>query len=211
MALAILCVASVLIGWFVAGRVLSPLRTMTASARAISSAEPRAASRPGRSRRRAEGPRGDVRRSPGPARTIIRGATAVRRQRIARAPDTARARARPGPVRARRSGADAGRLACHIRANSRRGAAAGRTPRGAVHAGPRRARSRASGAGRPRRGRGVCAARARPGSRGARAAHRYQPAARGRGGRSAPARRDSPPTWSTTPFDTTSQTAASTS
>jgi len=37
-ALAILCVASILIGWFVAGRVLSPLRTMTASARAISSA-----------------------------------------------------------------------------------------------------------------------------------------------------------------------------
>ena len=37
MALVILSLASVLIGWFVAGRVLRPLRTMTRAARAISS------------------------------------------------------------------------------------------------------------------------------------------------------------------------------
>ena len=89
-----MAVLSIWLGWLIAGRALRPLRTITNAAREISASNLH--------RRLAlDGPDDelkqlgdDVRRAPRPARGLLRGAAAVRRERLARAAHAAHARAR---------------------------------------------------------------------------------------------------------------------
>ena len=101
-ALAIMTVVSIWLGWLVAGRALRPLADdHQRRARHLGEQSPRAA-RARRARRRAHPARGHLRRPARPARGGVRRAATVRRQRVARAAHPADARAGTRRGRARR-------------------------------------------------------------------------------------------------------------
>ena len=90
-------------GWLLAGRALRPLRTMNTARTGDHRGEPARAARSRVSPRRARRAGRHLRRAAGAARAAFDVAAAVRRQRVARAPHAADARADAGRGRARRS------------------------------------------------------------------------------------------------------------
>jgi hypothetical protein len=99
-ALAIVGVLALLAGWFVAGRMLRPIRTITRTARRISSTSLH-------ERLAFAGPEDELKELADTlddlfGRRGIRGATSLRRQRLPRAPNAAHPRTRPRAGRPRR-------------------------------------------------------------------------------------------------------------
>ena len=92
-ALLITAVLSIAVGWLIAGRVLRPLRTITAAAQHISTRTCTSGS-PSPARRRAQAARGHHRRAARPPRGGFRRPAPLRRQRLARAAHPARHDAR---------------------------------------------------------------------------------------------------------------------
>ncbi len=102
-ALAIMAVVSVGLGWLVAGRALRPLRTITTAARNISASNLHQRLALSGPERRAQGTRRHVRRADCATRPFLPVATAVRRQRLARVAYTADVAARVARSSAARS------------------------------------------------------------------------------------------------------------
>ena len=89
-ALAAMTVIALGLGWLVSGRVLSPPRTITRTARNISASNLHRAARACRARRRAQGAGRHSGRAAGPAGRLVRRTAAVRRECLPRAPHSAR-------------------------------------------------------------------------------------------------------------------------
>jgi len=99
--LAVMAIASVGLGWVVAGRILARLRAVTAAAQTISASnlhERLAFEDPTMSSRSS----GHLRRTARQTRVVLSGATSVRRQRLARAAHPAHPEPRAAPGRPRR-------------------------------------------------------------------------------------------------------------
>ena len=176
-ALAIMSIVSILLGWLVAGRVLAPVRTMNTRMRQISEHNLH--------ERLALGGRDDELKELGETfdellgrlREGIRVTAAIRRQRLARA-----AHAGHGRARARRGGAGrSGATVDSLRETCGRVLVAGeqqeRTDRGAADAGAEPARSAAPRGRRSRRGRRRGARRVERRKRAGALEGRFEPSA----------------------------------
>ena len=148
-ALGIAIVAAVLTGWFIAGRILRPLSTITTAARRISASSLH-------ERLALPGPRDELKElgdtlddAVRQARNLVRGATALRRQRLPRAAHPAHQGAHPASGHAGQPRPNPRHLAGSQRGTARLQCRA-RTPRrSAAHPGQHRRRPRPARASRP--------------------------------------------------------------
>ena len=133
--LVVTAIGAAVLGWFIAGRVLRPLRQMTEHGPHDLGAQPRRPAGAHRPRQRVQATRRYARRPPRPPAGIVSGATALRRQRVARAPHPAHRRPNPpcrSPSPTRTQAPSELRATCEAPACIR--PRAGARARGAAHA-----------------------------------------------------------------------------
>jgi hypothetical protein len=143
-ALAIMAVISIALGWLVAGRVLGPAAGDDRNHPSDLRAQPPRAADDRRTARRAQRACRHGRRTARQAADRVRRAATIRRQRVARAPHSAHSRTSAARGLAQRSGCHARIGAVNSEAPARDRGAAGATARGAADAGKQPARPRSS-------------------------------------------------------------------